>query len=549
MKSLVFCAIIIASIFGTSIPSGTGAQAQVRKPKGRALLVGINRYQHPGVNPVKGAEEDVQATEEFIREQYGFTTQEIHKLTGAQATRAAILREFAGWLIAETRPGDRVFFLFSGHGSQVRDLSGDEKEDHYDETLVPYDADVTGKNQILDDELEALIAQLSGRLSVLVFDSCHSGTVTRTVGGNLISGRKKGTADGQGGNAIQPRYLPNPEEFARLKTQSRAVGGGKTGYEIQPVADDKLPVTRDLRLVKEDVSNATAGLIVISAARPNQVAFPMLVESGEYRGALSYAFCEVQRQNPRMALQQLQQAIAGQIAVWQQSGRLKGQQTPIFEISSPEALLNQPIFPVATEQLAVPAIALANPASTMKVTLRNLEGKTQFQLKDEISYEVTTNKAGWLYLLALSERNEATCVFPNKESQDDADNYIRAGKHRLPHKGFYEAQEPLGKDIVIALLSSIELKLGDKEKMTWDEVFDRLQSNQLRGYVKTRGIGTKKSSTTKPQTTTTLAGADWQAASLVTETILKSARRSAPANETNSEAGNVSSNPNNPKQR
>lgn len=511
MKRLSGYLIIAFSLIGWIGPSNQIAQSQsqTRKPKGRALLVGINRYQHPDIKPVKGAKEDVAVTKQFINEQYGFAMDEIHTLLDAEATHEGIRHEFENWLIADTRPGDRVFFLFSGHGSQLPDNNGDEK-DRFDETLVPYDVDITGKNQIRDDELESLVEQLTGRLSVLVFDSCHSGTVTRAIGD------KQATKN----SSIEPRYLPNPAEFAKLKTQSRALGGKQSGYEINEASDEKLLVTRDLRLIREEVAQATSGLIVISAARPNQVAFPMLLENGEYRGALTNAFCETQREKPLLTLAELQQAVSNKISDWQQTGKLKGTQKPVFEISSPATLLNQPLFPMAAQQMAVPAIALANPSSKMKVKLRNLEGKTKFALGDDVSYEVTTDQAGWLYLIVFSERNEATCVFPDKDSETDSNNYVQAGKHRLPREGAYEARLPLGKDIAVALLSKDKLKLGDKEKMTWDEVFDRLQTSQLRGYVNTRGIGIKKPSTTKPSTTT-LAGTDWQADSLVTKTVEK----------------------------
>lgn len=35
-------------------------------------------------------------------------------------------------------PGDSLFFMFSGHGGQKEDVSGDE-EDGYDETILPSD--------------------------------------------------------------------------------------------------------------------------------------------------------------------------------------------------------------------------------------------------------------------------------------------------------------------------------------------------------------------------------------------------------------------------
>ncbi len=509
MKRLLCCFVIAA--FVTSIFPATGnvATVQARKPKGRALLVGINRYKHPDIRPVKGAKEDVSATQKLINEQYGFAAEEIHTLIDAEATHEAILREFENWLIADTRPGDRVFFLFSGHGSQLPDNNGDEA-DRFDETLVPYDVDITGKNQIRDDELESLVKQLAGRLSVLIFDSCHSGTVTRAIGG--------GKTDKE--NSIEPRYLPTPAEFAKLKTGSRAIGGNQTGYEVQEVTDEKLLVTRDLHLIREEVAKTVSGLIIISAARPSQVAFPMLIESDEYNGALTYAFCQSQIEKPSLTLGELQQTVMKKIADWQENGKLKGKQKPIFEISSPATLLNQPLFPMTAQQLAVPAIALANPASAMKVTLRNLEGKTKFAPDDEVSYEVTTNQAGWLYLIVFSERDVASCVFPDKDSETDSNNYVQTGKHRLPREGAYEARKPYGKDITVALFSKNKLNLGEKEIMTWDEVFDRLQTSQLRGYVNTRGIGIKKPSSTKPSTAI-LSGTDWQAASLVTETIEK----------------------------
>jgi hypothetical protein len=139
-------------------------------------------------------------------------------------------------------------------------------------------------------------------------------------------------------------------------------------------------------------------------------------------------------------------------------------------------------------------------------------------LGDKISYEVETSAAGWLYLIVFSQEGKATCVFPNDTNRDDRDNRVRAGTHRLPRSQHFYAQDPIGKDVVIALLSSVKLDLGDKEEMTWDEVFDRLRSKRLAGYVKTRGVGAKKPHGSAPARPS-LDDADWQAASLVIETI------------------------------
>jgi hypothetical protein len=72
-----------------------------------------------------------------------------------------------------------VYFHYSGHGSQVQDLNGDE-EDGLDETIVPQDGRSGGVRDIVDDELDVIFSKLRARSAVIVLDSCHSGTATRS---------------------------------------------------------------------------------------------------------------------------------------------------------------------------------------------------------------------------------------------------------------------------------------------------------------------------------------------------------------------------------
>jgi Caspase domain/Domain of unknown function (DUF4384) len=73
-----------------------------------------------------------------------------------------------------------LFVHFSGHGSQVQDLNGDE-EDGLDETLVPYDGRTPGVPDIVDDELDEIFSHLHTTRVLIVLDSCHSGTATRAI--------------------------------------------------------------------------------------------------------------------------------------------------------------------------------------------------------------------------------------------------------------------------------------------------------------------------------------------------------------------------------
>jgi len=78
------------------------------------------------------------------------------------------------WLLMDTRPGTNLFFSFSGHGSQVKDYSGDELNG-LDETILPCDFKMAG--QITDDELNDRLIKpiMPGVTMNCIIDACHSG--------------------------------------------------------------------------------------------------------------------------------------------------------------------------------------------------------------------------------------------------------------------------------------------------------------------------------------------------------------------------------------
>jgi uncharacterized caspase-like protein len=80
------------------------------------------------------------------------------------------------WLVSGCQPGDSLFFHFSGHGSQQRNLNGSEV-DGMDETILPVDFQTQG--MIVDDEINmALVRPLPPGVRLhAVVDACHSGTV------------------------------------------------------------------------------------------------------------------------------------------------------------------------------------------------------------------------------------------------------------------------------------------------------------------------------------------------------------------------------------
>ena len=95
-------------------PTGSGQK--------KAVLVGINYLSHQR-GRLKGCINDVKNMQNFLAK-YGFTGQNVRVLTddlndaSRQPTRANILRDLR-WLVQGARPGDSLFFHFSGHGSFV----------------------------------------------------------------------------------------------------------------------------------------------------------------------------------------------------------------------------------------------------------------------------------------------------------------------------------------------------------------------------------------------------------------------------------------------
>ena len=208
----------------------------------KALLVGINRYPDPS-NGLQGCVNDVLQIRETLERHFGFTDPGcVRPLTDGRATRKAILDGLA-WLTAGAAPGDSLVFHYSGHGSQVPDRHGDER-DGLDEILCPFDLD--WDHPLTDDELAAAVSGVpKGALLTVLLDCCHSGTGLRVPTGS--------------GSATRPRFLPHPEAPANGRRPVRRFG----------------------------VSVTKTNAVLIAACRDDQTSADALI-GGKYRGAHTY---------------------------------------------------------------------------------------------------------------------------------------------------------------------------------------------------------------------------------------------------------------------
>jgi metacaspase-1 len=198
--------------------------------KGLSLHVGLNEVDanHYGSkNELAGCINDARAMEALAGQQ-GFEV--INVLIDSQGTRAAVS---AGILEAAGRlnTGDIFLFTYSGHGSNMRDLNGDEKRngplDVMDEAWCLYDG------MLIDDEAGELWRKFKPGVRVFVLlDCCHSGSAIKGDLGPGYPGpprKNRGLTPSQANKA----KLRNPDFYDKIEKATAASASLGDKGEIQ----------------------------------------------------------------------------------------------------------------------------------------------------------------------------------------------------------------------------------------------------------------------------------------------------------------------------
>ncbi|MFQ5641338.1 MAG: DUF4384 domain-containing protein [bacterium] len=231
-----------------------------------ALLIGVGDHVIESYS-LLGPKNDIPAFRQLLIEKYGFQPENIEVLQGQNAIRSNIVTAFERRLIAPVGENDLALFYFSGHGTQITDVNGDEA-DGLDEAFIPYDGQSEG-TLLIDDDLATLVERIPTSQVVVIIDACHSGTGTR----GLVRARR-----------VPAKSLGLPDS----PPPKRSSNGKST-------------------TLGEELTNAT----VISAARADQIAadYPFLKQASTsreavnpYMGALTYYLLEAASDNPDSSL-------------------------------------------------------------------------------------------------------------------------------------------------------------------------------------------------------------------------------------------------------
>ncbi|KAJ8521737.1 hypothetical protein ONZ45_g1645 [Pleurotus djamor] len=268
--------------------------------KKKALSIGINYFGQDG--QLGGCINDVKNITRFIQSQFGYRQEDIVILTDdvddhrRKPTRENILRAMQ-WLVRDAQPNDSLFFHYSGHGGQTKDVDGDE-EDGHDEVIYPVDFQENG--QITDDEMHDIMVKPlpPGCRLTAIYDSCHSGSALDLPYIYSTEGKIKEpnlAADvGQG-------LLSAVSSYAR----------GDMGGVLSSAMGMFQSVTKSTKADK--ISKATrtspADVISWSGCKDNQTSADTQ-EAGEATGAMSFAFVSSLRENPEQSYQQLLNSVS-----------------------------------------------------------------------------------------------------------------------------------------------------------------------------------------------------------------------------------------------
>ena len=270
-----------------------------------ALLVGINDYTDKNIRDLNGSENDVKLMREMLADLYGFKagvdTKELlssNKNADEKPTQKAILDNFDKYLIENAKKyftdnklsspdkGATVVFYYSGHGSHLPDDADKDESDGEDETIVPMDSDQNGSKDIRDDEFAKRFTELKKYTSniTFIFDSCHSGTVTRGFGRRSVE--RLSAAAKTRGDGTDISLNENMDSAG----ESYVTISGSLPNELSH--EDSMPSQAEIRLKKTNPKNEMNGLMtyyLVQILRENP--------DTTYRDAIKKVNAAVQKKN------------------------------------------------------------------------------------------------------------------------------------------------------------------------------------------------------------------------------------------------------------
>ena len=397
----------------------------------RALLVGVGQYETPGID-LPGIDLDLERMRETLA-RLGFEDKQIRTLADGEATSTNVIAGFEGWLKQGVQPNDRVVFYYSGHGSNIPDLDGDE-DDQVDEVLVTHDmkrAKVKGRATLVgvvsDDKLGSLLAAIASKNIWVIIDACHSGTMTRAIN-------------------MKNRSLDSGPVFVKSFTYTGMPVGGHSTFS-------------------RDVGKGTpSNFVSLSAAGDNEKAIGTSV-GGVFTMGLTEAIKRMATEGKGITINELRD----------QTGDYIRTKVDKDEVHHPQVTGNTTLAG-ATLKIVTPS---ATGGPNKKKLLEMVAAQAQkldisatsrrYAVDEPVKLTLKLPASGYLNVVTVDAKDVATVLFPNRYQMD---NSVSAGPFALPTPQMaFEllASEPLGETLVVAFLSSDRINFYQQSVDNRDE--------------------------------------------------------------------------------
>lgn len=441
----------------------------------RALLIGVAKYEAGGISSLPGTQTDVDNVHDMLTNGFDLPSEAIKVLRNEQATHNGILDAIDQWLIAGTESGDRVFIYYSGHGYYVPDVSGDESTesggDGLDETLVAYDAncDQNGNcwNMVLDDELAVRLKALSDRYVLSVFDSCHSGTVTRSfkrhrtgtsklfspnvLRGEVAQGANSADTASTRGMGKGALNTTSPQAKTRPSTIAHNRESGAVEFQGDHVSIFAVQSFQEA-LETKGPDNVPAGLFTQSLVDA------ILHQRADYNTDNVVSFAEVRRYTREASDRHCRQSPGdcgsnGLDPLIELPPQLEGMNVYEYGVKS----VSESAAPV--DALGVSSILSQGNDANLRVTLQPGNTLREGEL---LQIKVTSDREGLLYLFDRNTNGELTPLYPATDAQDarmdgKPAGWVRPGSVVLIPDSLadweYEIEPPYGSGVLVAVLA------------------------------------------------------------------------------------------------
>ena len=300
-----------------------------------ALIVAASDYPNlPERNWLKGPKNDEVLVRDYLLNNapVKFEPQNVIALGSGEGlqlgTHKAILDSLAK-LATEAKRGDFVYLHFSGHGSTQPALNDTTEADGRDEVFLSADTQMAPQdnpdyfpNVLTDDEMSGALTAIrkTGAFVWLVFDSCHSGSMTRGAP------ESPDTKDRE----IKPSDLGIPDSAFKIPAPAADTG-----------SNDR-PVPIGASALSDDTDPNDGGLVAFFAAQTSETTsehdFAVPQADGTVTqipyGTFTYSIFSALAKNPNQTYRQLAQSV---LADYASQNLLRP--TPLFQ-----GKLDAPVF-------------------------------------------------------------------------------------------------------------------------------------------------------------------------------------------------------------